>query len=130
MPQLKLELLDDTFAIHSLSPSAKIPEAVLENAFFGIIKTDQELCIICRSSLGLDSEYCDRGWICIKVLGPLDLTSTGILAKLSRVLADAQISIFIISTYDTDYILVKKEKTKKAVLALKTAGYQFMEKTL
>ena len=125
MSQLKLELLDDTFAIHRFSPSARIPDEVLDDPFFGIIKTDEELCIVCRSSLTLESEHCDRKWSCIRVIGPLDLTDTGILAKISRVLANAQISIFAISTYDTDYILVKTENINEAVLVLKAAGYQF-----
>lgn len=130
MAGLKLKLLEDNFTIHRFSPTAQIPDKVLGDAFFGIIKTDEELCIVCRSLLALDSEHSDRGWSCIKVLGPLDLTETGILAKLSKVLAEAQISIFAISTYDTDYILVKTVKTNKAISALKAAGYPFTEETL
>ena len=123
---MKLELLDDTFAIHRLSPSAKIPDEVFGEAFFNIVKTKEELPIVCRNSLTLNSERCNQGWSCIKVSGPLDLNTTGILAKLSKVLAEAQISIFAISTFDSDYILVKAEKTNKAVAALNSADFRFI----
>jgi len=123
--ELKLELLDDTFAIHRFSLSAKIPDEVFSEAFFNIVKTKEELSIVCRNALALNSERCSQEWSCIKVSGTQDLNVTGILSKLSTVLAGAHISIFAISTYDTDYILVKADKTTDAVSALKDAGYQF-----
>jgi hypothetical protein len=126
MSQLKLELLDDTFAIHRLSPSAKIPDKIFGEAFFNIVKTEEELSVVCRNSLTLDSERYDKIWSCIKVSGPLEMSATGILAKLSKVLADAQISIFAISTFDTDYILVKADKAVEAVAALNAAGFRFI----
>ena len=123
---MKLELLDDTFAIHRLSPSARIPEEVFGEAFFSIVKTDEELSVVCRNSLTLNSEHCHQGWSCIKVAGPLDLNATGILEQLLKVLAEAHISIFAISSYDTDYILVKSDKTTVAVAALNDAGFRFI----
>jgi uncharacterized protein len=123
--ELKLKLLDDTFAIHRFSPSHGIPDAVFREAFFGVVKTDEELSIVCRESLGLDSAQCHRGWSCMKVSGPLDLMAVGILANLSKVLADARICVFVISTYDTDYILIPAEKSAAAVAALEGANFQF-----
>ena len=123
---MKLELLDDTFAIHRLSPSARIPEEVFGEAFFSIVKTDEELSVVCRNSLTLNSEHCHQGWSCIKVAGPLDLNATGILEQLLKVLAEAHISIFAISSYDTDYILVKSDKETVAVAALNDAGFRFI----
>jgi hypothetical protein len=126
MTELRLELLADTYAIHRLSPSAKIPDEVFSEAFFNIVKTEEELSIVCRNLLIIDSERCNQSWSCIKVSGPLGLNATGILAKLSKVLANAQISIFAISTYDTDYILVKTDKATEAVSALNAAGFRFI----
>ncbi len=123
---MKLKLLDDTFAIHRLSPSHGIPDAVFREAFFGVVKTDEELSIVCRESLDLGSAQCHKGWTCIKISGPLDLNAVGILAKLSKVLADARISIFVVSTYDTDYILIPAEKSSAAVAALERADFQFI----
>lgn len=66
---------------------------------------------------------CEKEWKCIKVEGPLDLSLTGILAHLSSALADAEISIFAISTYDTDYLLVKEKKLENAINELVSHGY-------
>ena len=126
MKQLKLELLDESFTVHRLSPFAKIPDEVFGEAFFNIVKTEEELSIVCRNSLTLNSERCHQDWSCIKVSGPLEMSATGILSKLSKVLADAQVSIFAISTYDTDYILVKADKAVEAVAALNAAGFRFI----
>jgi hypothetical protein len=123
---MKLELLEDTFAIHRFSPSHRIPDEVLKEALFGIVKTDEELSIVCRESLKLGSEKCYRGWSCIKVSGPLEMNAVGILANLSKVLAKARISIFAVSTYDTDYILIPSEKSPAAIAAFKAAGFQFI----
>ena len=65
------------------------------------------------------------GWSCLKIAGPLDFSLTGILADISTVLAEAEISIFAISTFDTDYILVKSEKLPYAKAALLASGYTF-----
>jgi hypothetical protein len=126
MTQMNLELLDDTFTIHRLNTSAKVPDEIFSEAFFNIVKTKEELSIVCRNSLTLNSERCNQNWSCIKVSGPLALNTTGILAKLSKVLAEAQISIFAISTYDTDYILIPAEQTKAAVTALKDENFRFI----
>jgi len=124
--ELKLELLNDTFTIHRFDPSARIPDGVFGEAFFSIIKTGEELSIVCRNAFNLNSERCSKGWSCIKVSGSLDLNTTGILANLSKVLAEERISIFAISTYDTDYILVKADKAAEAVAALNDAGFRFI----
>jgi hypothetical protein len=98
----------------------------LKEALFGIVKTDEELSIVCRESLELGGEKCYRGWSCIKVSGPLEMNAVGILANLSKVLAKARISIFAVSTYDTDYILIPSEKSPAAIAAFKAAGFQFI----
>ena len=123
---MRLELLEDTFAIHRFNPSHGIPDAVFGEAMFCIVKTDEELSIVCRESLELGSEQRHRGWSCIKVSGPLDLNAVGILAHLSKVLAEAGISIFVVSTYDTDYILMPAEKSAAAIAALEGGGFQFI----
>ena len=123
MKQLTLKVLDGEFTIHRFSPMAPSPVEVLDSSFLSITKTEEELSIVCDASIVLDAEESECGWSCIKVLGPLDFALTGILAKLSGVLAEARISIFAISTYDTDYILVKSENLESAVRALSKQGY-------
>ena len=127
MSTLTLDFLDGRFTIHSFSVSNEIPPEVFRSKFFNICKTNEELSIVCPSSLELNSEKSNNNWACIKVIGPLNFNLTGILAKLSVVLDEAQISIFALSTYDTDYILIKSEKSKEATRALEAAGYIFLE---
>ncbi len=123
--KLKLAILDGEYAIHHLSPEQGIPSSVLEGDFFAIVRTDEELSIVCDAHLPVSSEKSEAGWACIKVLGPLDFALTGILAKISSALAEAEISIFAISTYNTDYILIKADTLDAAKKVLKKAGYLF-----
>lgn len=65
----------------------------------------------------------DRGWRCLKLAGPLDPNLTGVLASVLQPLADAGVSIFALSTFDTDYVLVRDAQLEKAVAALRDAGH-------
>ena len=123
MTQLTLKILDQTLAIYRLPPDADVSSHVYDSEFYSITRTDDELSIVCSASCHLESESSSLDWQGYKVIGPLDFALTGILAELSAVLAGAQISIFAISTYDTDYILVKAENMTQANRVLKTAGY-------
>ena len=113
------------FTIHRLSPESEIPDHVYKGQFYSISKTDEELSIVCPSSVSINSENSATGWACIKVYGPLDFSLTGILADISAILAKTGISIFAISTFDTDYILVRSEKLQVAKKALQQAEHTF-----
>ena len=123
MHALTLELLDGTFDICRYPAGATIPPAAYESNFLSITKTDEELSIVCDATIALEADSAERGWSCLKVQGPLAFELTGILARISGALAEAEISIFALSTYDTDYILVKYEMQEAAVGALEGEGY-------
>jgi hypothetical protein len=123
MKQLSLQVLAGQYTIHRFSPESGLPMAALESAFLSITKTVDELSIVCDAEISLESEHSESGWSCIKVLGPLDFALTGVLAKLSGVLAEADISIFAISTYDTDYLLVRSENLAETIEVLEKKGY-------
>jgi hypothetical protein len=123
--KLILSVFNGIFTIHRLPPDSEIPEQVYEEQFYDISKTDEELSIVCSSSVLLHSEKSETGWLCIKVLGPLNFSLTGILADISDVLVNEEISIYAISTFDTDYILVKSDKLPVAKEALHRAEYIF-----
>ena len=125
MTTLDLQLIPGNFTIHRFNPSDEIPVEVFGCEFFSISRTKDEISIVVPSSLELNSAECNKDWACIRVLGTLDFKLTGILSMLSGVLAEAQISIFAISTYDTDYIFVKTEKKSEAVAVLEAAGHKF-----
>ena len=123
MPKLALTVLDKEHAIHHLDADANIPVTVFGTQFYSISRTDEELSIVCEADIQIDSAKTSAGWSCIKVIGPLDFSLTGILASISSTLADAKISLFAISTFDTDYFLVKSRELPKALHVLKSAGY-------
>lgn len=119
----KLKVLDGEFTIYRFSPAAAIPEGVLKSAIFWIARTDEELSVVCDSKVALAGEDSRPGWACVKVRGPIDFSQTGILAGISAVLAAAEISIFAVSTYDTDYVLVPAAELDQAAAALAASGY-------
>ena len=123
----ELSLLKEAFALHRLGADDSIPEMVLDCPFYSITRTADEISIVVPEEMVLSGSRREPGWACIKVLGPLDFGLTGILAGISRVLAGEAISIFAVSTFDTDYILVKQDKAPQAVKALKKAGYPFSD---
>ena len=127
MANHSLRILDGEYTIHRFDSGSKIPTDILESEFYFIGKTDEELSIVCRADIGLKSSASDSHWSCFKVLGPLDLGLTGILADIASVLAQGKISLFAVSTYDTDYILVKTESLASAKELLSKASFTIIE---
>jgi len=123
---LTLSILQGTFAICRLDKGARIPDWALIGSFFSITRTPDELSIVCPQINVPEGTKCDKGWRCLKVEGPLDFTLTGILASLAMPLARASISIFAVSSYDTDYLMVKEKDAKRAVLVLSQEGHQIL----
>jgi hypothetical protein len=122
-----LSVLDSTFTIHSLSEEQAIPAAVLSSNFYFIGKTHDELSLVVKEDIVIDAIESDYDWRVLEVLGPLNLSMVGIMAQISAVLAAAKISIFVVSTFETDYFLVKSETLSKAVAALKKARYDVIQ---
>ncbi|GAA78115.1 ACT domain-containing protein [Pseudoalteromonas sp. BSi20495] len=123
MSKQTLQLHSTVLSIHSLDIDADIPAALLKLPLFFISKTYDELSIVCPSSFEINSLDTEPNWQALEVVGPLGFSLTGIMANISGVLARAKISIFSISTYDTDYILVKKQTALQAITELKKDGY-------
>ncbi|GHF93539.1 ACT domain-containing protein [Thalassotalea marina] len=124
MKNLTLKLLDKVFTIHSLPVDSAIPTAVFSADIYFIAKTFEEVSIVLPSSVNIVSDDSEPDWQALEVVGPLDFTLTGILSSISSVLANNNISIFAISTFDTDYILVKTNKIEAAIAALRNNNYQ------
>ena len=100
----------------------------LSAGFYFIGKTDEEVSLVCRTEdTPTDTLAREDGWRGFRVAGVLDFSLTGVLAKLSAVLAEQGIGIFAVSTYNTDYILVKREDLGRALAALAAAGYEVAE---
>jgi len=123
MSNLALSVLPDALAICRLSSDVPKPDWALAGDFFSITRTADELSIVCPQSNVPPEIQCDRDWRCLKVEGPLDLSLIGILASLTVPLARMGICIFVVSTYDTDYVLVKEKRLEEAVLVLSQEGH-------
>ena len=117
---LTLSLMPDSYAVCRLAPDSKVPEWAYQGSFFSISKTSDELSIVVDQRFAPAGIKKAENWKGFKIEGPLDFSITGILAALSKTLADNQIPLFSISTFDTDYILVESKYYEKAkqVLAL------------
>lgn len=123
---LKLITLLGRFAVCQLDAKAGIPSWAVQGEFFSVSRTSDELSIVCSEQNVPADQKVEKGWRSLKVQGPLDFGLTGILSSLAKPLADAGISIFAISTFDTDYLMVKEEHLEKAVSALTQAGHRFI----
>jgi len=120
---LTLTVLPETLAICRASVDEAVPEWAMIGEFVSITHTADELSIVCAEEHAPADVKADRGWRALKVEGPLDLALTGVLASLANPLAEAQINIFAISTFDTDYLLVKGYNLERACHVLRQAGH-------
>jgi hypothetical protein len=121
--QLTLTLLPDTLAVCRLDADATVPPWATVGNFFSITRTAEELSIVCLQSAIPDGIKCERDWRCLKLAGPIPFTTAGVLASLVQPLAEAGVSVFAISTFDTDYLLVKAVDLQPAIDALGPRGH-------
>lgn len=121
---MKIEKLNYNFAICKVK---NLSTDILENEFCFVAKTDNELSVVCPSNaMPKDITNESVGWNAFRIVGELDFSLVGILADISNLLKENNISIFAISTYNTDYILVKSEKFDFAMKVLESAGYSMV----
>ena len=118
--KLKLSLLEGSYAVCRLEADDIIPVDLLIPGveFVSISRTADELSIVCPEELAPEGAKLQGGWRAFKVMGPLDFSLTGVIATLTRPLAEARISVFTIATYDTDYLLVQGKDLAAAQQAL------------
>jgi len=123
---LKMKLFENKYGVCRLNKDDEIPQWAKNTDFYSITKTSDELSIVCcQSSIPADIK-CERNWRILKIQGPLDFSLIGILSSISSILAERGISIFAISTYDTDYILVKNKDIDDAIEILSNKGHEFI----
>jgi len=123
MNQLPFIVIDGVFSLCRLAPGDAIPSWALPSSFYTISKTSDELSVVCQSLYVPAVVKQDGNWRLLKIASVLNLSLTGITAKFSTALANADINLCVIATYETDYILVKQEKLQTAITALQHAGF-------
>jgi uncharacterized protein len=125
--QLEFSVLPGQFVVARLAPNAPLPSWATQGWFFSITCTNDELSIVCAAD-EVPPAFRDRlRWRAFKVRGPMALSEVGILASLATPLAEANISVFVISTFETDYLLVNSEQVRQAIEALHKAGHKICE---
>jgi hypothetical protein len=117
------------YVVLRLPADAPVPPALLAPTrdFVSITRTAGELSVVCPAGLAVPADLTEVGWRLLTVRGPFEFTLTGIMAALAGALAAAGVSLFALSTYDTDHILVKDENLDRAVAALRDAGHEVEE---
>ena len=120
--QLSMHRLAGTFAVHRLPPDSALPAGLFDEPFVAVVRSEAELSVCCRSDVTLRDGRREDGWVCLAVDGPLDFTLTGIVSAITRPLAGAGITVFVMSSFDTDYVMVKQAHLARTAEVLEGAG--------
>jgi hypothetical protein len=122
---MRLWLLPGEIAVCQLRREQRVPEALLDaRPFASVTRTPSELSIVCPAEVAPADARVDAGWRALEIVGPLDLRSVGIITTLADPLAEAGIAMFALSTFETDFVLVKASELQAAVAVLRTAGHE------
>jgi hypothetical protein len=125
--KLSLKILPDRMAVCRFEPTAPLPDWMGEDGFYSLTRTETELAIVCPEARRVPGTTSETGWRCFKVQGVLDFSEIGIIFSVTQPLAENGVSIFVISTFDTDYFMVKEKDLAKAIDALTAEGHQVLE---
>jgi len=124
--QLTLQLLPQKFSVCRLGPDSAVPQWALRGVVHSVTRTADELSIVCETKYVPSRVKSEAGFRCFKLQGPFPFEVTGVLASVLEPLAKAGVSIFAISTYDTDYVMVKEKALAKAINGLSMAGHKIL----
>ncbi len=127
MAQLTLIVFPDRLAVCKLAPDAVLPTWAT-GPFLSVTRTRDELSIVCLESVVPADVLCERNWRYLRVAGRLDFALTGVLASLLAPLAQAKISVFAISTFDTDYLLMPEKDVLRGLSVLEENGHRVLDR--
>ena len=121
-----LLLLNQMLAVCRFPSNAPFPEWAQGEDLVALVRTPEEVTIVCAEQFVPPGVEAEPGWRALQVEGPLDFTEVGVLAALAAPLAEAAVSIFVVSTFSTDFILVKAGQLDQALGALQQAGHMVL----
>ncbi|MDY4609341.1 MAG: ACT domain-containing protein [Sphaerochaetaceae bacterium] len=122
--RLTIEILNDDFSICKV---VDYSEVSLDNPFVFMACTDEERSLVCSSALVPSNvTECENGWTAFRIVGTLDFSLTGIIARIASLLAERKIGVFVVSTFNTDYVLIRKETVEAALSVLLENGYAIL----
>ena len=122
--RLRLFLLDCRMAVCRLGPRDEVPEWAGGSAFSSVTRTSTELSIVCRENAVPEGIAREGGWRIFQVEGLLDFALTGVMASIAGPLGEAGVSLFAVSTFDTDYVMVRERDGEQAANVLRAAGHR------
>jgi uncharacterized protein len=125
--KLKFRRLQGEYVIVKFAADAAVPEWAEKGEFTSVSRTAEELSIVCPSDNQPRNAQSSHRWSCLKLQGPFPFSQTGVLLSFIEPLSANSIPIFVVSTYDTDYVLIQQEFSEKAVELLLEAGHRLLE---
>ena len=125
--ELRFSLLGVHMSVCQLDSAAGAPDWAVTSDFFSGTRTPDELSVVCPEDAVPAGVRREGGWCVLKLEGPFEFSEVGVLASVTAPLAEAGVSVFAVSTYDTDYVLVKEEDLESAVVALRGQGHEVHE---
>ncbi|MGK0618973.1 ACT domain-containing protein [Meiothermus cerbereus] len=121
---LDLHLLEGPYAVCQLEATAQVPAWAEGQGFLSISRASDELTIVCPQQRVPPQVKAERDWRCFRLVGPFEFALTGILAAVLNPLAQAGVGVFAVSTYNTDYVLIKSASLNQGIMALSQAGHR------
>ena len=122
---MDLRVLSERLSVCRLPVAAPWPQPPPGASFYSVTRTGSEVSVVCPEDAAPQGEHVriEPDWRALEVAGPLDFTMVGVMAALTAPLADVDVSVFVVSTYDTDYVLVHAAALERAIEALRAAGH-------
>ena len=123
---LRLSVLEHRLAVCRLDPGAEIPAWVTGTPFFSVTRTADELSVVCPEEHVPPEVLCERGWRAFRFEGPFEFGLVGVLSSVAAPLAESEVSILAIATFDTDYVLVQESQLDLAARTLRERGHEVL----
>jgi hypothetical protein len=121
--KISLRILPDLMAICRFDPAATVPKWVDEPGFYSVTRTPEELSVVCSAERVPPGAESETGWRCLQLLGSFNFSEVGIISSLTQPLAASGVSVFVISSFTTDYLMIKEKDLSKAIGALTARGH-------
>jgi hypothetical protein len=121
---MRLSLIEGELGVARLAAEDPAPAWSQSGSITSLTRTADEFSVVCAASAIPPGVHAERGWRCLRVAGPLDFSLTGILASILAPLAAAKVSVFTLSSYETDYVLVRSHSLETAIECLRAAGHE------
>jgi uncharacterized protein len=124
--KLKYRILPDRLVVCQLPAGTRVPEWALGGGLFSVAGTEDEVSVVCEERQVVEGVRAEKGWVGLKLEGPFPFAMTGVLTSFLQPLAETGIPVFAVSTFNTDYVLIKREHLEQAVKALNEAGHELV----